>query len=203
MLEFPRRYQPEMFTFKGPIGTYMTAGLRGDSMQILARLRPDIPLITYNQALLGEEKYDFLVALGFDKKEPIEVDGQMVSPRAVLKALAFNQPAETKKAPDMRHGGCAIVRGVKDGQKIEYRVDVWPSESLVQKYKDMGCAKFGGSGGVFRCGSPMASTEIMIAQGKIKEKGVFYPAFKIPSKEFLEQEAASGVSVEITKRIIL
>lgn len=203
ILELPPRAEPEMFTFKGPIGTVETAGLPGDAMYNLAVLRPEIPYIFFKQALSGEEKYKLLVGLGFANTEPINVDGQMVSPRAVLKVLAYNQPSETKKAPDIRHGGCAIVRGVKDGQKVEYRVEAWPSENLVQKHKDMGCAKYGGPGGVFRCGSPMGSVAVLMARGQIKEKGVFLPAFTVPTKEFLEQEAFMGTSVEITKIVIL
>ena len=203
MLEFPRRHEPEMFAFKGPVGTALTAGLRGDSMHNLSRLRPDIPIMTFKQALINEDKYNFILDFGLAEKEAIEVDGQMVSARAVMTALAHNQPVETKRAPDIRHGGCVIVKGERDGQKVEYRIDVWPSEELVQKYKDMGCAKYGGPGGVFRCGSPMASVAVMIAQGKVKEKGVFFPAFKVPPDEFLKQEARSGLSVEITKNVTL
>jgi len=205
MLELPPRAEPEMFTFKGPIGTTEVAGLTGDSLIAMSMLRPEIPRITFKEALGIEtsKKCSFLVGLGFNKTEPINIDGQMISPWAVLHYLLNNQPPETKKAPDIRHGGCAIVRGVKDGQKLEYRVEAWPSENLVQKHKNMGCAKYGGPGGVFRCGSPMGSAAVLLARGQIKAKGVFFPDFTIPAKEFLEQEAASGMNVEITKTAIL
>lgn len=203
LIELPPRFEPEMFNFKGAIGTCETAGLPGPSLRNLAELRPEIPYISFKQALLEEDKYNFLVKLGFADTEPINVDGQMVSPRAVLRTLANNQPPETKKGPDIRHGGCAIVIGAKNDQRIEYRVEAWPSERLVQKHKDMGCAKHGGPGGVFRCGSPMGSVAVLMARKQIKERGVFLPEFAVPSKEFLEQEVSAGVNVEITRTEIL
>ena len=205
MVELPPRADPEIFTFKGPIATTEVAGLPADSLCDLAILRPDIPHISFKEALgidLDKECH-LLVALGFNKTEPINVGGQMVAPWPVLKFLQNNQPAETKKASDIRHGGCAIVRGVKDGQKIEYRVEAWPSESLVQKHKDMGCARYAGPGGVFRCGSPMGSAAVLLARGKIKAKGAFLPAFTIPAEEFLKQETSMGMNVEITKTVVL
>lgn len=205
ILELPPRDAPEMFTFKGPIGTTEVAGLPGDPLGSLAMLRPEVRYISFKQALGIEmqQKCALLAGLGFNKTEPINVSAQMVSPWEVLEALANNQPPETKKAPDIRHGGCAIVRGVKDGQKIEYRIDAWPSEDLVRKHKDMGCAKYGGHGGVFRCGSPMGSVAVLMARGQIKAKGSFFPEFTVPSEEFLKQEASMGINVEITKTVIL
>jgi len=63
--------------------------------------------MTFKEALGIEynDKCNFLAGLGFSSKEPINVNGQMVSPTALLLALAQNQAAETKRAPDIRHGG--------------------------------------------------------------------------------------------------
>ena len=144
-----------------------------------------------------------LVDLGFNQSEPIDINGQMVSPWAVLEHLARNQPPETIKGPDIRWGGCAIVQGFKDGQNTEYRVEAWPSESLIKKHKDMDCARFGGPGGVFRSGSPMGSVAVMIARNQITPRGVFLPEFTVPAKDFLKQEVSMGMNVEISKTTLL
>lgn len=203
MLEFPPRHALEMFTFKGPVGTQMVAGLRAAATGCLARSFPEIPHIQLKAAFGTEmeEKCALLAGLGFNKREPINVDGQMVSPWAVLETLAYNQPPETKKGPDIRWGGCAIVRGLKDGQKREYRVEAWPSEGLQQKLRDMGTAKYG-PGGVFRAGSPMGSVAVLMARGQIKERGVFFPELVVPDKEFFKQEVSAGMNIEVSKTVI-
>lgn len=205
MVELPPRAAPETFTFKGPIGTVEVAGLPGDSMCDLAKIRPDIPYISFKEALGAEmdQSCQLLVSLGFNQEEPMNINGQKVSPWAILQELANRQSPESKKAPDIRHGGCAIAKGTKGRQMVEYRVEAWPSESLVQRYKDMGCAKYGGPGGVFRCGSPMGSLAVLIARGRIKSSGAFLPEAVVPAKEFLQQEVSMGMNVEITKTIIL
>ena len=204
LIELPPRAEPEMFTFKGPIGTTLIAGLPASSLVYCHENFPDIPNITFKEALGIEyhHKCTLLVGLGFDKTEPINVKGQMVAPADVLFSLAYSQPAETKKGPDIRHGGGAIVRGIKDGQRIEYNIQQWPSEKLVQKHKDMGCAKFGGPGGTFRNGSPMGTAAVLMARKQIKATGCFLPGLVEPTEEFVKQEVAMGQNVEIAKTVI-
>jgi saccharopine dehydrogenase-like NADP-dependent oxidoreductase len=205
ILELPPRAEPEMFTFKGPIGTTEVAGLPAEALHWAHKCYPEIPNITFKEALGVDfdKKCSFLAGLGLNKTEPVNVKGQMVSPWEVLQYLANNQPPETRKGPDIRHGGGAIVRGVKDGQKVEYNIQQWPSESLAQKHKDMGCAKVGGPGGTFRIGSPMGTVAVLIAKGLIKETGCFPPGLVEPTEEFIKQEVVMGQNVEITKTIIL
>ena len=205
ILELPPRAEPEMFTFKGPIGTTEVAGLPAESLHWAHKCYPEIPNITFKEALGVDfdKKCSFLAGLGFNKTEPVNVKGQMVSPWEVLQYLANNQPPETRKGPDIRHGGGAIVRGVKDGQKVEYNIQQWPSESLAQKHKDMGCAKIAGPGGTFRIGSPLGTVAVLMARGLIKATGCFPPGLVEPTEEFIKQEVAMGQNVEITKTIIL
>jgi saccharopine dehydrogenase-like NADP-dependent oxidoreductase len=206
ILELPPRAEPEVFAFKGPVGSLKVAGLPGESLVWLHKYYPEIPNITYKEALGNDilnQRYAFLAALGFNRTDPINVKGQMVSPWEVIQYLANNQLPETKKSSDIRHGGGVIVRGIKDGQKVEYNIQQWPSESLVQKHKDMGCAKFGGPGGTFRNGSPMGTVAVLLARGKIKAKGVYGPGVVEPTEEFIKQEVSMGQNVEISKTVIL
>ena len=205
MLALPPRSDPEMYTFKGPIGTTLVAGLPGESLGYCHENFPDIPNITFKEALGVEfnERCACLAGLGFNRTEPIEVDGQMVSPWKVLYTLANDQPAETRKPPDIRHGGGPIVKGIKNRKRIEYNIQMWPSERLVQRHKEMGCGRFGGPGGTFRNGSPMGTVAVLMARGLIKEKGCFLPGLVEPTEEFIKQEVAMGQNVEITKTIIM
>lgn len=205
MLELPPRSDPEMFTFKGPIGTTLVAGLPGESLGYCHENFPEIPNITFKESLGIEfnERCNFLARLGFNRTEPVDIGEQKVSPLAVLLALANNQLPETKNAPDIRHGGGPIVKGIKDGQRIKYNLQIWPSEKLVEKHKRMGCAKFGGFGGTFRNGSPMGSVAVLMARGQIKTPGCFLPGFVEPTEEYIKQEVAMGQNIEITETKIL
>lgn len=205
MIELPWRAEPEMFNFKGPIGTTEVAGLPGESLVFLNMNFPEIKNITFKEALGIDfnKKLSFLAKLGFNRSEPIEIDGQLISPVRVFSYLAENcYPPEEIKDGDIRHGGGVIVKGVKDGQKIEYNIQMWPSEKLVQKNIDMGCQKIARSG-TFRNGSPLSSVAILILKGLVKEKGVFVPGLVEPPEEFIKQEVAMGQSCEISKTIIL
>lgn len=204
-IELPPRHGAEMFTFKGPIGTTEIAGWPGHDVDYLARSFPEIPYLESKHGLgiETERKLTLLKGLGFCQTEPSNIDNQAVSPWEILKTLLDNQPPEGKKQPDVRHGGCAIVRGVRDGKKIEYRVEAWPSEPLVQMHKDIGCSKYGRSGGIFRVGSPMGSAAVLIARGRTKGKGVFYPELAFSPEEFLAQEASMGINIEIVETLMM
>jgi saccharopine dehydrogenase-like NADP-dependent oxidoreductase len=205
VLELPPRAEPEAYTFKGPIGTTEVAGLPAESLHWAHKYYPEIPNITFKEALGTDfdKKCLFLAHLGLNRTEPVNIQGQLVSPWEVLKHLANNQPPETKKGPDIRHGGGAIVTGFKDGLKIQFDIQQWPSEDLVRKHKEMGCARFGGPGGTFRNGSPLGSIAVLIAKGKIKAKGVFGPGVVEPTEEFMKQEVAMGQNIEITRTIVM
>lgn len=204
-LEYPPRHEPESFAFKGPVGATEVAGWPGYDSDSIAKLFPGIPNIE-SKAAVGIEtarKWELLKGLGFNRKEPIDVGGQKISPWAVLETLLNSQPVETRMPPDIRHGGAVIVSGLENGKETQYRIDIWPSERLVDEYKELGVAKYGGQGGVFRVGSSLGTAAILIARGMANGKGVFYPESAFPAKEFLEQEASMGINVEISRVEIL
>jgi saccharopine dehydrogenase-like NADP-dependent oxidoreductase len=86
MLELPPRSDPERYTFKGPIGTTLIAGLPGESIGYCHENFPEIQNISFKESLGIEfnERCAFLAKLGFNRIEPINVNGQMVSPWEVL-----------------------------------------------------------------------------------------------------------------------
>lgn len=201
----PPRNEPELFSFKGPIGQTEVAGWPGYDSDSLARLFPKIPYIE-SKAAIGIEtgrKWELLRDLGFNKIEPINVDGQFVSPWKVLETLLNNQVVEEKSPPDIRHAGSVLVKGKENNKPSEYRIDLWPSENLVNEYKKLGILNLVGSRGVYRVGTAMGTAAVLIAKGKVLGSGVFYPEMAFSAKEFLEQEAAYGINIEITKNIAL
>jgi len=81
LVELPPRSDPEMFTFKGPIGKTLVDDMTDELLVYIHQYFPDIPNITFKEVL----------------------------------CIEFNERG-------------AIVKGIKDGQKVEYNIQMWPSE---------------------------------------------------------------------------
>jgi saccharopine dehydrogenase-like NADP-dependent oxidoreductase len=64
ILELPPRAEPEMFTFKGPIGTTEVAGLPAESLHWAHKCYPEIPNITFKEALGVDFDKNVLFSLG-------------------------------------------------------------------------------------------------------------------------------------------
>ena len=205
MIELPWRAEPEMFLYRGPIGLTEARGLPGESLEFLHMNNPEIPNITYKEALGIDfnKKCTFLAELGFNKPDPVEINGQSILLSDVVTYVAENlQIPEEKQVADIRHGGGVVVKGVKDGKRMEYNVQMWPSEELVAKNKEMGCAKLSRSG-AFRNGSPLCSVAILILKGLIKERGVFVPGLVEPPEEFIKQEVSMGISFAASETLLM
>jgi lysine 6-dehydrogenase len=144
-----------------------------------------------------EEKMNFVKALGLLNEKPIEVDGQMVSPRALFLKLVHNQPPETKKAPDFRGHMMVIVKGKKAGQTVEYTLTEYASEALTLRMQSKGVLSS------YRSGLYGAIGALMIGRGQIDKKGVFYPEACVPPEQFLREAARAGIEIEVSRRTLI
>jgi lysine 6-dehydrogenase len=96
--------------------------------------------------------------------EPVEVGGVKVVPRDVL--LALIEPRLRARPGDT--DVCVMwntVEGIKNGKKVRYSYSMW----------DEADTKMGFSGMARVTGFPAAISGVMIAQGKIKERGIVPP----------------------------
>ena len=121
----PRSY-PEVVSFRPPAGQIKVATTVHSEPIILSETFKDRGL-KHASWKIGfdtdfEEKMTFMRDLGLFNTEPIEVEGQKVSPRALLLKLLYNQPPETKKTPDFRGHMIVVVKGEQAGQKVEYTI---------------------------------------------------------------------------------
>ena len=114
-----------------------------------------------------------LCRLGFAETEPLMVKGQAVRPYDFAVAYIIKERErileETGFGPQ-RGAMSVVVKGTKSGQPQEYRVHMVSSDKAL------------GEG----TGIPAAVGAILLAQGKLKGKGVLPPEACIEPKEFID-----------------
>ena len=124
--------------------------------------------------------------------EPIEVDGQKVSPRALLLTLLSNQLPETQKAPDFRGHMMVVVKGEQGGKRVEYTITEYATERLTLEMQKKGIFSS------YRTGLYAAIATLMIGRGQVEKKGALYPEECIPTGLFLKEAAKAGIEVDVT-----
>ncbi len=124
-----------------------------------------------------------LLKLGFMNSKEIDIDGKKVSPRRVLeKLLENNLPPSGKDATLIR----VMVEGWKgtESRKIEYEVvDLFDDSTGLTSM--MRTTSF-----------PAAVTALMMADGRITERGVLTPERCIPPEEFIEALRSRGIDIK-------
>ena len=86
-----------------------------------------------------------------------------------------------------------VVRGTKDGRRIEWRV-----RAVVPAHKG-----FGAGGGDVDTGIPPAIVAKMMAAGEIEGPGVFVPEQIVPCERFFTEFARWGATVDVQMREIV
>ena len=136
----------------------------------------------------------FMRDIGLFDTKPIDVEGQMVSPRALLLKLLSNQPAEKQKVPDFRGHMMVVVKGRQGDKRVEYTITEYATERLTLEMQKKGIFSS------YRTGLYAAIATLMIGRGQIDKKGALYPEECIPTDLFLKEVAGVGIEVDVTKR---
>ena len=135
----------------------------------------------------------FLARLGMTRTDEVEVRGVRVRPRDVLLKVASEIAAPSGVVLDDVDYLLGVVRGVKDGRRLEWRV-----RATVPAHKGHGAG-----GGDVDTGVPPAIVARMMASGEIAGPGVFVPEQIVPCARFFEELACWGVTVDAQSREIL
>ena len=134
-----------------------------------------------------------LAEAGFKSDEPVEVDGQRISPRKFLRSLLASRKLlgfpEGVTVDDYETARVQAI-GMRDGKKISETVD-WIGHSKKE---------WGASASEYLVGVPSSITAQMLAQGRIKQKGVVLPEVCIDPKEFIA-ELTRRKGIKITETI--
>jgi saccharopine dehydrogenase-like NADP-dependent oxidoreductase len=135
----------------------------------------------------------FLNTIGMTRTDEVEVKGGRVRPRDVLLRVVGDIPRPTDVVLDDVDYLLGVVRGLKDGRRVEWRV-----RAAVPAHKE-----YGAGGGDVDTGIPPAIVARMMARGEIAGPGVFVPEQIVPCAAFFKEFARWGVTVDAQMREIL
>ena len=199
--ELPALSEEEFFLFPDPIGWAKThLSLHSEVATIPLSLQDKgiqecffkITFFGYSEAALRKMK--FLADLGFASKEKIDVKGVQVAPRDVLITL-LNQSPDAHKPPINKgfKDVAAVLEGTKDGKPVVLRVDTvaWPHQ------------RWGISGSKLMVASPPAIVARWLADGRLREPGVWAPEQVVDGEAFFKEMAARGVTTTLTREDLI
>ena len=116
-----------------------------------------------------------------------------VRPRDVLLKVVSEIPRPTDVVLDDVDYLLGVVRGTKDGRRLEWRV-----RATVPAHKE-----YGAGGGDVDTGIPPAIVARMMARGDIAGPGVFGPEQAVPCEAFFAEFARWGARVDAQMRELL
>ena len=150
---------------------------------------------TFKLALPAEftEQMRFLNTIGMTRTDDVEVKGVHVRPRDVLLKVVSEIPRPTDVVLDDVDYLLGVVRGLKDGRRVEWRV-----RATVPAHKE-----YGAGGGDVDTGIPPAIVARMLARGDIAGPGVFVPEQVVPCEAFFAEFSRWGASVDAQMRELL
>ena len=135
----------------------------------------------------------FLNTIGMTRTDDVEVKGVHVRPRDVLLKVVSEIPRPTDVVLDDVDYLLGVVRGLKDGRRVEWRV-----RAVVPAHKEHGAG-----GGDVDTGIPPAIVARMLARGDIAGPGVFVPEQVVPCEQFFAEFARWGATVDAQMRELL
>ena len=150
---------------------------------------------TFKLSLPSEftEQMRFLERIGMTRTDEVEVKGAQVRPRDVLLRVVSEIPRPTEVVLDDVDYLLGVVRGLKDGRRVEWRV-----RATIPAHKG-----YGAGGGDVDTGIPPAIVARMLARGDIAGPGVFVPEQVVPCEAFFAEFSRWGASVDAQMRELL
>ncbi len=135
----------------------------------------------------------FLNRIGMTRTDEVEVRGVTVRPRDVLLEVVRRLPKPETVVLDDVDYLVGVVRGTKDGRRVEWRV-----RATVPAHREHGAG-----GGDVDTGVPPAIVAKLMAAGEIAGPGVFVPEQIVPCARFFNEFARWGATVDAQSREIL
>lgn len=183
----------EMYDFQAPIGTQPVYLVDHEEVMTLPEyIGKGVRYVDFKLALT-DECVDILRALkklGLLDAKPVDVRGSKVAPIEMLNAV-IPTPVSVAETVTGHTGIVVEVRGEKGGSKVEYSLSTMASHSDAYK-------KLHESGTSFLTGVVPAVIVRMLAEGKIRQKGVVPPESLDPAP-ILAELARAGVDTRLSR----
>jgi saccharopine dehydrogenase-like NADP-dependent oxidoreductase len=139
------------------------------------------------------EQMRFLERIGMTRTDEIELHGVKVRPRDVLLEVVRRLPKPVDVVLDDVDYLMAVVRGEKDGRRLEWRV-----RAVVPAHQG-----YRAGGGDVDTGIPPAIIAKMLCSGEIAGPGVFVPEQIVPAEPFFVSFARWGARIDAQMREVL
>ena len=187
-VEVPPLEEAEEVPFPPPLGTRTAFTTLHSEVATLPVSFPTVRDVTFKIAFEPRliERFRVLSDIGLASTEPVQVGGQYVRPRDLLKALGglLPQAAGTEDTECLR----VVVEGEVGGSFRRVT-----AESVVRPDRSWGV----GAGGL-DTGVPPSIVAQMIAGGEVKGPGMFPPEKIIDPDLFFERLAERGIRYSVT-----
>lgn len=177
--------EPIYFDEFGVLEAFYTSG----GISTLYKTYPDVKTLEYKTIRYKghADKFKLLVDLDFlSKDNVVEVDGQEVSVRAVVRE-ALKKKLELGKKID-----AVLLRAIIVGEVKQQQV-TFEYEMVVKKDIDANVTAMARA-----TANTVSVVAQMIGAGVIEKRGVFAPEQVVPGQQFIEQMAKRGVDIKET-----
>ncbi|UCC33432.1 MAG: saccharopine dehydrogenase NADP-binding domain-containing protein [Candidatus Bathyarchaeota archaeon] len=186
----------EVYEFPDPIGPVTVYCTDHEEVETLPRIiKKGVKYTDFKLAFSPEtvELLQTLNQIGLMSSKPIDVRGAKVSPLDVFISLI---PMPSEIAGKVKGYACILadVRGEKAGEKIHHLVYTFMSHEDAYK-------KLGVTATAYLTGIPASVGAAMLAEGKIKRRGVFPPEVLEP-EPFIKEVRKKGI-VTHEKRTVM
>ncbi len=178
----------ERLYFGDPYGTMEAFHTSGGSSTMIDSFGGKVNSLDYKTIRYPGHlhKIKLLLDLGLFSNNPIQVNnGGVVTPRYIM-GKQLEQNGWVKEDVTLLYGW---VDGVKDGQKVRIKYKLVDTHDPLTDLTSMARTT----------GFSSAILARMIADGRIKDRGVIRQELSVPSVQFIKELAARNINVEITE----
>jgi saccharopine dehydrogenase-like NADP-dependent oxidoreductase len=193
MKKNPPMSEREMYPFPPPIGDVPVYRMDHEEVHTLPRYLPKKPsFVDFKLALTDDavSAIKLMQSLGLLERNPIKVGGVRISPLSVLLSLL---PAPAQIGGKI-HGNAGILvetKGEASGQQYTQKLyAMMTHDEAFEKYRSNATS--------FLTGTPTAVCAAMLAEGKIRNRGVVVPE-SLDAAKFIEQARGFGIQVQTEK----
>ncbi|WP_255507952.1 MULTISPECIES: saccharopine dehydrogenase family protein [Lysinibacillus] len=177
--------EPFYFDQYGVLEAFYTSG----GISTLYKTFPNVKTLEYKTIRYKghAEKFQLLADLGFfDKENKVEIDGQEVKVRDVVREALKKKLylGDKQDAVVLR----VIVAGEKSGEQVTYEYEMNIKREDTQSMTAMARAT----------ACTIAAVAVMVGSGVITERGVFPPESIVPGSEYIEKMAKRDVIIKET-----